>query len=107
MFITSKVMLITGKVMLITSKVMFITGKVMLITSKVMFITGKVMLITSKVMHLLISHCLYFHNLLCTKLDDVRDTGCHSDGGVLANSSFGQALEERSLQFPELCGLPG
>ena len=59
------------------------------------------MLITGKVMDLLI--CLYTSFILI----DVGDTGSHSDGGVLANSSFGQALEESLLQFPEPCGLPG
>ena len=40
-------------------------------------------------------------------LVDVGDSGQHSDGGILATSCFGRALEEGLLHFPEPCGLPG
>ena len=33
-------------------------------------------------------------------LVDVGDYGCHSDGGVLSHSNFGQAMESGSLSFP-------
>jgi hypothetical protein len=32
--------------------------------------------------------------------------GCHRDGGVLTNSEFGQALENRTLSIPSDCPLP-
>ena len=35
------------------------------------------------------------------------DAGRHSDGGVLANSAFGKALAEDSLNFPQHRPLPG
>ena len=38
---------------------------------------------------------------------DVGDVGRHSDGGVLAHSKFGRALQSDSLSFPEPCPLPG
>ena len=38
---------------------------------------------------------------------DVGDAGCHSDGGVLSNSSFGQALDDKTLHIPRGCPLPG
>ena len=38
---------------------------------------------------------------------DLGDVGRHSDGGVLAHSNFGQALEDNSLSFPAPCPLPG
>ena len=52
---------------------------------------------------------LFYYSSLYTSfiLVDIGDSGQHSDGGVLANSCFGQALEEGFLHFPELCGLPG
>ena len=40
-------------------------------------------------------------------LIDIGDAGRHSDGGILANSEFGNALEIGSLSIPELCPLPG
>lgn len=39
-------------------------------------------------------------------LFDLGDVGRHSDGGVLAHSQFGQALEDDSLSFPEPHPLP-
>ena len=39
-------------------------------------------------------------------LVDVGDTGRHSDGGVLSNSSFGQALVNGTLPLPKECPLP-
>lgn len=38
---------------------------------------------------------------------DIGEVGRHSDGGVLSNSSFGQALEERSLSIPDASSVPG
>ena len=38
---------------------------------------------------------------------DIGDAGRHSDGGVLAHSEFGKALENNSLSFPEPRPLPG
>ena len=38
---------------------------------------------------------------------DLGDVGRHSDGGVLAHSNFGQALEDNSLSFPAPRPLPG
>lgn len=40
-------------------------------------------------------------------LVDIGEVGRHSDGGVLSNSSFGLALEERSLSIPDISPLPG
>ena len=40
-------------------------------------------------------------------LIDIGDAGRHSDGGILANSEFGNALEVGSLSIPEPCPLPG
>ena len=40
-------------------------------------------------------------------LVDVGDSGCHSDGGVLFNSTFGKALDDGRLNFPSDCPLPG
>ena len=37
---------------------------------------------------------------------DVRDSGRHSDGGVLSHSVFGQALESNSLSLPPDRALP-
>ena len=37
----------------------------------------------------------------------VGDAGRHSDGGVLANSTFGQILQEGNLNIPENRPLPG
>ena len=37
----------------------------------------------------------------------VGDAGRHSDGGVLANSDFGQALDEGALMLPDDRALPG
>ena len=44
---------------------------------------------------ILVKHLFIFIILLYSRfiLVDVGDSGHHSDGGVLANSSFGQALE--------------
>ena len=39
-------------------------------------------------------HCLYHYRFT---LIDLGDVGRHSDGGVLAHSNFGQALEDNSL----------
>ena len=38
---------------------------------------------------------------------DIGNTGRHSDGGVLSNSEFGQALEDGSLSLPNPFPLPG
>ena len=40
-------------------------------------------------------------------LVDLGDVGRHSDGGVLAHSEFGKALEDNSLSFPPSRPLPG
>ena len=40
-------------------------------------------------------------------LIDIGDAGRHSDGGVLSNSSFGQALESGCLSLPPPRELPG
>jgi hypothetical protein len=39
-------------------------------------------------------------------LVDIGDNGRHSDGGVLTNSEFGQALENGTLSIPSDCPLP-
>ena len=38
---------------------------------------------------------------------DLGDVGRHGDGGVLAHSNFGKALEDNSLSFPAPRPLPG
>lgn len=43
----------------------------------------------------------------CFLIVDVGDNGWHSDGGVLAQSTFGQALESATLSLPSLRALPG
>ena len=40
-------------------------------------------------------------------LVDVGEIGRHSDGGVLSNSEFGQALDDGTLGFPTDSPLPG
>ena len=40
-------------------------------------------------------------------LVDIGDAGHHSDGGVLSDSTFGQAIESESLAIPPLRALPG
>ena len=40
-------------------------------------------------------------------LVDIGDSGCHSGGGVLSNSDFGQALVNDSLFIPDSCPLTG
>ena len=40
-------------------------------------------------------------------LVDVGDIGRHSDGGVLSNSDFGQALDNGTLSFHSDCPLAG
>ena len=40
-------------------------------------------------------------------LVDIGEVGRHSDGGVLSNSAFGQALEEGTLCLPPPSPLPG
>jgi len=52
-------------------------------------------------------HSYYFDILYRFTLIDVGDLGRHSDGGVLAHSSFGIALENDSLSFPAPRPLPG
>ena len=37
----------------------------------------------------------------CFTLIDIGDAGRHSDGGVLSNSSFGQAMEAGELLIPK------
>ena len=37
---------------------------------------------------------------------DIGNAGRHSDGGVLSNSDFGQALEDGSFSIPSPCPLP-
>ena len=37
----------------------------------------------------------------CFTLLDIGNYGCHSNGGVLANSKFGQAMEKGSLHLPD------
>ena len=49
-------------------------------------------------------HCLYHYRFT---LIDLGDVGRHSDGGALAHSNFGQALEDNSLSFLAPCPLPG
>ena len=49
-------------------------------------------------------HCLYHYKFTLIELGDV---GRHIDGGVLAHSNFGQALEDNSLSFPAPSPLPG
>ena len=61
----------------------------------------------SSLVHFISQACTAFIFYKSFILVDVGDSGRHSDGGVLANSSFGQALEDCSLQFPEPCGLSG
>ena len=43
----------------------------------------------------------------CFTLIDVGDAGRHSDGGVLNNSVFGQAMEKGELSLPEDSIIPG
>ena len=43
----------------------------------------------------------------CFTLIDIGDAGRHSDGGVLSNSEFGQAMEAGKLSFPEPELIPG
>ena len=43
----------------------------------------------------------------CFTLIDIGDAGRHSDGGVLSNSAFGQAMEVGKLSFPEPELIPG
>ena len=43
----------------------------------------------------------------CFMLLDIGDAGRHSDGGVLANSTFGQAMEGGRLSLPDPTPLPG
>ena len=38
---------------------------------------------------------------------DIGNAGRHSDGGVLSNSEFGQALQDGSLSLPSPCPLSG
>ena len=38
---------------------------------------------------------------------DIGEVGRHSDGGILSNSSFGQALQEDMLSIPATSPLPG
>ena len=40
-------------------------------------------------------------------LTDIGQIGRHSDGGVLANSEFGKALECGHFKFPSHTSLPG
>ena len=40
-------------------------------------------------------------------LVDIGNAGRHSDGGVLSNSTFGQALDSDLLAIPEPSPLPG
>ena len=43
----------------------------------------------------------------CFILLDIGDSGRHSDGGVLSNSAFGQAMESGCLSLPDPEPLPG
>ena len=43
----------------------------------------------------------------CFTLVDVGDAGWHSDGGVLSNSAFGQAMENGLLSIPEVETISG
>ena len=43
----------------------------------------------------------------CFTLLDIGDSGRHSDGGVLSNSGFGQAMESGRLSLPDPEPLPG
>ena len=43
----------------------------------------------------------------CFTLVYIGDYGCHSDGGVLSHSNFGQAMESGSLSITEPANLPG
>ena len=38
---------------------------------------------------------------------DIGDVGRHSDGGVLGNSGFGQALKNGTIALPQECPLAG
>ena len=40
-------------------------------------------------------------------LVDIGEVGRHSDGGVLSNSSFGQAIGAGTLSIPDASPLPG
>ena len=46
-------------------------------------------------------------NLLYCVYTYVGDAGRHSDGGILSNCAFGQALEDGNLNMPEDLPLPG
>ena len=50
---------------------------------------------------------VYVHFFQRFTLTDIGQIGCHSDGGVLANSEFGKALECGQFKFPSLTSLPG
>ena len=43
----------------------------------------------------------------CFTLVDVGDAGRHSDGGILSNSAFGQAMENGQLLLPDVSNLSG
>lgn len=43
----------------------------------------------------------------CFTLSDIGGAGRHTDGGVLSNSAFGQAMEAGELSLPEPSFIPG
>ena len=59
-------------------------------------------------------YCVYYYSTDLTTfilyrfiLVDLGQVGRHSDGGTLANSEFGKALENGSLQLPTPSSLSG
>jgi len=61
---------------------------------------------TGMLVNLFVTYFILFGTILRFTLFDLGDVGRHSDGGVLAHSKFGEALENNSLSFPEHHPLP-
>ena len=53
-------------------------------------------------MHLAVCDARYSFTLF-----DIGSSGRHSDGGVLAHSSFGHVVERGEMNFPWFCHIPG